>query len=144
MAISGVQIIYRLQDHVRLLVDYRTGSPPPDTFNFYWSSTSGGAYTLFLEDVINQGSSIPGIKGKILVDFVPSTIASWDNGQTNYIKLAPVTGGVVGAQEGPMEIPTKDEIGVAYDKTVIFGFNKTNQKFIPILVNDDGKLITTT
>ena len=38
MSILGTQLIYRLKDTVRLLIDYRTGNPlppPPDTFNFY-------------------------------------------------------------------------------------------------------------
>ena len=139
MAISGVQLIYRLPDTVRLLVEYRDGV---DTFNFYWSATEGGAYTLFKEDLLNEPSKIPAIKGKVLYDFVPSTISGWDNSQTNYIKMAPVTGGVVGAQEGPMTIRTREELITYADKMIAYGFNKDEQRFIPLAVNEDGELIT--
>lgn len=144
MAIAGVQLVYRLKDFVRLLIDYRE-SPTPDTFNLYWSTTSGGAYTLFAEKILNQPSSIPQIRGKILFEFVPSQITNptqWDNNQTNYIKLAPVTGGVVGAQEGPIEIPTKDEVKQPSDGMTMYGFNKDLQKFIAVSVDQDGKVFT--
>lgn len=141
MSIQGVQLIYRLQDTVRLLIDYRE-SPTPDSFNLYWSSTSGGSYTLFAEGILNKPSNEPAIRGKILVDVIPSTISGWDNNQTNYIKLAPVTGGSVGAQEGPMTIKTRKELIQPSDSTVVYGFNKDEQKFIPLSVNTDGELIT--
>ena len=139
MSITGVQLIYRLQDTVRLLIDYRDGV---DTFNLYWSSTSGGAYTKFAEGILNEEGKIPHIKSRALYDFNPSTISSWDNDQTNYIKLAPVTSGVEGAQEGPMEIPTRLELIVPKDQYVAYGFNKDAQKFIPLAVNEDGELKT--
>ena len=145
MAITGVQLIYRLKDLVRLLIDYRdNGGTPPDTFNLYWSSTEGGSYTLFAEDIINKPSDIPSIRGKIQYEFVPSTIDTpdWDNDQKNYIKLAPVTGGVVGSQEGPMEIPTRKEMIEHSEKSIMYGFNTSEQKFLPISVDEDGKIIT--
>jgi len=145
MAINGVQIIYRLRDFVRLLIDYRGGVTPPDTFNLYWSTTSGGAYTLFLSKILNEPNTNPAVKGKVIADFIPSTITNpvqWDNIQTNYIKLAPVTGGVVGAQEGPLAIPTRNEMLFPIIRTASYGFNKNLQQFIPIAVNDEGKIIT--
>lgn len=141
MSILGMQLIYRLKDTVRLLTDYRTGSPPPDTFNFYWSPTAIGVYTLFQTNIKNEPSVIPSIKGKVLFEFNPSSISGWNNAQTNYIKMALVTGGVVGAQEGPMTIPTKDEMIQWADKVVAFGFDSTTQKYIPVAVDSTGKLL---
>lgn len=143
MSITGVQLIYRLRNAVRLLIDYRDDGT--DSFNFYWSDTELGVYTLFSEDLINRPSKFPAIKGKILFEFYPSLITNptnWDNDQTNYIKIAPVVGGVVGAQEGPMAIPTREEMIVQKDQVVAFGFNKTTNKFIPLAVNEDGEIIT--
>lgn len=142
MALSGVQLIYRLKNTIRLLIDYRDGSPAPDSFNFYWSSTEGGAYTSFATGIENIGSNVASVRGKIVFDFIPSLIAGWDNNQANYIKMAPVTGGVEGAQEGPMQIPTVREMTGPADTVVVYGFNKANQKYIPLAVDEDGKLIT--
>ena len=145
MAITGVQLIYRLKDTVRLLIDYRTGSPPPDTLNFYWSSTELGAYTLFASGIINEPSTTPSVRGKIIFEFKPSTITNptnWDNLQTNYIKMSTVTSGVESALEGPMPIPTKDENIYPTEKVVAFGFYEDDQKFIPLAVDDEGKLKT--
>ena len=139
MSISGTQLIYRLQDTVRLLIDYRSGV---DTFNFYWSSTEGGAYTSFYEGLINEKSDVPSIRGKIVFDFNPSAISGWNNDQTNWIKLAPVTGGIVGAQEGPLKIMTRLEMIPPKDATVIYGFNSSSQTYIPMAVNEDGELKT--
>ena len=76
MAITGVQLIYRLKDTVRLLIDYRTGSPPPDFFNFYWSSTELGVYTVFATNIINEPNQRPSVRGKIIFEFKPSTITN--------------------------------------------------------------------
>lgn len=142
MPITDVQLIYRLQDTVRVLINYRDGV---DSFNLYWSATEGGAYTLFAEGILNEEGKIPSIKNKALYDFNPSTITiptAWDNNQTNFIKLAPVTNGTIGALEGPMKIPTRLELINQKDQVVAFGFNKDSQKFIPLAVNEDGELKT--
>ena len=142
MPITGVQLIYRLRDTVRILIDFRGTPIPPDTFNFYWCSTSGGVYALFASGIINEPSNNPAIRGKISFDFAPSTIAGWDNFQTNYIKMSPVTGGVVGVQEGPMAIPSREEMITFSDKQLVFGYNRSSDKFLPIAVDPDGKVIT--
>ena len=141
MAIAGIQLIYRLKDTVRLLIDYRDGTPPPDTFNFYWSSTSGGAYVQFATGVKNEPSKIPSIKDKIVFEFNPSQISGWDNSQENYLKMTEVIGGAESAQEGPMDVPTKNEMIQYADKMIAFGFDKTTQKFIPLAVDSTGKLL---
>jgi len=141
MAITGVQLVYRLKDTVRLLIDYRNGGTPPDSFNLYWSSTSAGVYTLFQTHILNQPSDVPSIKGRILTEFHPSQIVGWNNLQTNFLKMAPVTGGAIGALEGPMTIPTREEMFSWAEKSIIFGFDKVTQKFIPIAVDSTGKLL---
>jgi len=142
MAITGLQLIYRLRDTVRLLIDYRGTPVIPDTFNFYWSSTSGGAYVLFASNIKNEPSINPSIRGKVAFDFSPSTIVGWDNFKTNYIKMAPVTGGIEGVLEGPSIIPSREEMITFSDKQLIFGYNRDFDKFIPLAVDPDGKLIT--
>lgn len=141
MSIVGTQLIYRLQDLVRLLIDYRGGTTPPDSFNLYWSDTEGGSYTLF-GSVENVPSKVPSIKDKIQYDFIPSKISGWDNNQKNFVKIAPVTGGSEGAQEGPMEIPTRREMIQYSEKSIMYGFNKDKQEFMPITVDQNGKIIT--
>jgi len=139
LSIQGTQLIYRLVDTVRLLIDYRDSV---DSFNFYWSATEGGAYTLFAEGIPNEPSNNPAIRDKVQFEFTPSTITGWDNTQANYIKIAPVTGGTPGSQEGPMEVPTRKELIFQKDQVVAYGFNKDEQKFIPLAVNQDGELKT--
>lgn len=142
MSIAGVQLIYRLRDTIRLLIDYRGTPVIPDTFNFYWSSTSGGVYVLFASGIKNEPSKNPAIRGKISFDFLSSTIVGWDNFKTNYIKMTSVTVGVEGVLEGPMIIPSREEMITFADKQLIFGYNRDSDKFLPLAVDQDGKLIT--
>ena len=137
--ITGLQLIYRLQDTVRLLMDYRE-NPTPDSFNLYWSAAIAGVYVKFAS-FLNVPSNIPSIRGKILFEFYPSTIVGWNNSTDNFLKLAPVTGAVVGALEGPMTVPTKQETIYYAEKSISYGFNKDLQKFIPLAVDTDGKLL---
>jgi hypothetical protein len=140
MAITGAQLIYRLQNTVRLLMDYRQ-NPTPDSYNLYWSSTELGVYVKFAS-FLNEPSRTPSIRGKIQFEFIPSTIVGWDNSKDNWLKIKPVTAGVEGAFEGPMKVPTREELINYAEKTISYGFNKDSQKFIPLAVDVDGKLIT--
>jgi len=137
--IVGAQLIYRLADFVRLLIDYRNDST--DSFNFYWAPTSVGPYSLF-KTINNIPSKEPQFRNKILVEFSPSLISGWDNQQTNFMKMAPVISGVEGLVEGPIEIPTRLELTKPADKFVVYGFEKATQQYIPISVNHDGEVIT--
>jgi hypothetical protein len=142
MAITGVQLIYRLHDTIRLLIDYRSSPIPPDSYNFYWSSTSGGVYALFASGIKNQPDRNPSIRNKILFDFLGSSIAGWSNFQTNYIKMAPVTGVVIGAQEGPLDIPSREELIPYAEKSLVYGYDRVTDKFIAVAVDSDGKVLT--
>jgi hypothetical protein len=140
MAIQGVQLIYRLRQLVRLFVDYRAGV---DSFNFYYSNTESGSYTQF-GSTVNEPSIAPATKGKIIFEFSTESLTNWDDNTVNYIKLTPVTGGIEGTQEGPLAIPTRIETITPKEFSVMYGFNKDTQRFVPVSVDADGNVITTT
>ena len=139
MAITGVQLIYRLRETVRLLVDYRIGV---DSFNIYWSNASGGPYTLFnnFENVpIPQGS----FKNRIPFEFNVGPLGlNWNNTITNYIKIAPVTGGVEGALEGPLIVPAKFEKSkyAATKSSLVVGYYEAEERYVPVAVDSVGKV----
>lgn len=142
MAITGVQLIYRLRETIRLLIDYRTGV---DSFNVYCAKVLVGPYGL-IANVADIASNVPAIRGKIQLEFGTApleTAGFWDNNVVNYIKLAPVVGGVEGALEGPLNVPTRVSTIIPKEFAAMYGFDATNQKFIPVIVNAEGKLITT-
>jgi hypothetical protein len=139
MAIQGAQLIYRLKETIRLLIDYRAGV---DSFNFYFSSSSGGPFILSLGSIINKASNVPATRGKVVFEFNTTNVIGWNDDIANYVVLMPVVGGVEGAPEGPMTIPTRIETIMPKDYSVMYGFNKTLQKFIPVSVDSDGKMET--
>jgi hypothetical protein len=139
MAIQGVQVIYRLRTTIRLFVDYRTGV---DFFNLYYSNVEAGPYSS-LGSVKNVPSESPATRGKIVFEFHTDSLVGWDDDSRNYIKLAPVVGGVESGLEGPLMIPTRTENIVPKEYSVMYGLNKDSQKFIPISVDSSGKVITT-
>jgi hypothetical protein len=138
MSIQGVQVIYRLRTTIRLFVDYRSGV---DSFNFYYSNVEVGPYSS-LGSVSNIASSVPSTKGKIVFEFHTDGLVGWNDDTRNYIKLAPVVGGVEGIIEGPLMIPTRTESIIPKEFSVIYGLNKDSQKFIPISVDSTGKVMT--
>jgi hypothetical protein len=138
MSIQGVQLIYRLSTTIRLFIDKRTGV---DSYNFYWSNVVGGPYTLF-RNIINSASRTPATRGKVVFEFNTSSLVGWSNDVQNYIKMAPVTGVVVGAQEGPLLIPTRISRIIPKEYAVIYGLNTDSQKFIPVSVDETGKVET--
>jgi hypothetical protein len=138
MSIQGVQVIYRLRTTIRLLIDYRASV---DSFNFYYSNVELGPYTL-IDSVSNIASLVPSTKGKIVFEFHTDSLVGWDNETRNYIKLAPVTGGIEGVLEGPLMIPTRTESIIPKEFSVVYGLNKDLQKFIPISVDQTGKVMT--
>lgn len=139
MAITGVELIYRLQNTIRLLITYR---PTVESYNFYQATAELGPYTQFAS-VMNDPSVLPPIRGKIVFEFYPSNL-SWDNTITHFLKMAPVIGGIEQVQEGPLFIPVRYEYAKNPKDMVAFGFNVDEQRFIPISVDPTGKVITTT
>ena len=136
MAIQGVQLIYRLRQTVRLFIDHRVSV---DSFNLYYSNAEGGPYTL-IGSTLNIPSNAPATRGKVVYEFNTETLVTWDDDERNYIKLAPVVGGDEGAQEGPLTIPTRVETIGPKEFSVMYGFNRDSQRFIPISVDGDGNV----
>jgi len=137
MTIAGLQVIDRLSTSVRLLIDYRVGV---DSVRLYWSATELGVYAEFA-DIPNVPSKIPSLRGKILFTFFPAGIGM-DNEDRNYIKLAPIIGGVPGALEGPTIIFSRREMKVPVEMNLMAGYNIDLNKVIAVAVDEDGKIIT--
>lgn len=138
MEIQGVQVIYRLRSTIRLFIDYRQNV---DSFNLYYSNIKGGPY-IFLNFVTNVVSKSPATRGKIIFEFNTDSLGGWDNDSRNYIKLSEVIGGIEGVLEGPLTILTRLESVVPKEFSVMYGLNKDLQKFIPISVDENGKVMT--
>lgn len=139
MPITGTQLIYRLTNTIRILIDYRTGGV--DSFNIYWCSTSGGAYTLFANVPNVANKTNPAIRGKIYFEFAPSSIVGWNNAITNYIKIEPIIAGMPQPKEGPMIVQAKSTDTMSIDRsTVIKGYNTDEDRFIPVAVDVNGKV----
>jgi hypothetical protein len=138
MGITGVELIYRLQNTVRLLITYRPGV---DAYRFYHATAVGGPWNVaIVPDALNLASILPPTRGKIVFEFYPSTLA-WDNTVKHFLKMAPIVGGAPQALEGPLVVPVKYEFAKNPKDTVSFGFNKAEQRFIPLAVDPDGVLL---
>jgi hypothetical protein len=121
------EVLYRLVEYIQLSIWERVGV---DSFNIYQSTIDVGPYTLFTSTP-NEGSNEFRTKGRILVSFNPKDF-SWDNEATNYIKIAPVTGGVEGPLEGPVKIlPLHYEKAISVDRMAMFVYDDVNQRYIP-------------
>lgn len=140
MTIPGVQIIYRLRQIVRLFIDYRDSV---DSFNLYFSDSESGPFTSLLSSVPNIASTLPSTRGKVVFEFSTESLISWNDNVTNYVTLSPVVSGIEGIQEGPMTIPTRIESLTPKEYSVMYGFNKDSQKFIPVAVDVNGNIVTT-
>jgi len=136
MSITDVQLIYRLQNTVRLLIGNR---PNVEAYKFYHAAAVGGPYVAFAT-VQNLPSLNPPTKGQVVFEFFPSGL-SWDNTIKHFLKMAPIIGGVEQAQEGPLVVPVRYEYAKNPKDMVMFGFNTTEQRFIPVAVDADGKLL---
>jgi len=139
MAIPGVQIIYRLQTTIRLFIDHVI-YPNVDSFNLYFSNAVGGPFVTLLGSVDNIPSDVPSVRGKIVFEFHTDDFVGWNNDVRNYIVIAPVTGGVEGAQIGPMTVFTRAELLVPKEYSVMYGLDRASQKFIPVSVNPNGNI----
>ncbi|MDD5650244.1 MAG: hypothetical protein PHF86_07510 [Candidatus Nanoarchaeia archaeon] len=140
MSIQGVQIIYRLKQVVRLFIDPREDV---DSFNLYYSDTESGTY-YDLGVISNKSSDVPATRGKIVFEFNTEILEHWSDSSRNYIKLAPVEGGVEGTLEGPLIIPTRIESIHPKEFSVMYGYNRDGDRFLPVSVDEAGKVITTT
>jgi len=137
MGITGIELIYRLLNTVRLLITYRAGV---DAYRFYHATALGGPYVQIVPDVLNLSSILPPTRGKIVFEFYPSAL-TWDNTVKHFLKMAPIVGGVPQPLEGPLVVPVRYEYSKNPKDMVAFGFNKAEQRFIPLAVDPDGVLL---
>jgi len=123
----------------------------PTSYNVYWDTSLVGVFNKLLVSVENQPS--PGYNGnrsyfgKVVVHVIPENVPGWVNDIVNYVRLRPVIGGAEQLPEDIVEIPpyTIDGMRLRYPEiqtTAIVGYNKDQNRFIPVSVNADGKVKT--
>jgi hypothetical protein len=118
------------------LIAYRVNV---DAYRFSHAAVVGGPYVAFAT-IQNLPSILPSTRGKVVFEFYPSAL-TWDNTIKHFLKMEPITGGVPGPIEGPLVVPVRYEYAKNPKDTVAFGFNKDEQRFIPIAVDKDGVLL---
>jgi hypothetical protein len=122
------ETIYRLVSYVQMSIWIRFGV---DSFNIYQAVSVSGPYTKFLE-VRNIEDSEPRFAGRTVFSFNPSDLG-WNNDQINYIRIAPVTGGIEGSQEGPVYIyPLHyDSARASGNPSTMFVWSTSDKRWIP-------------
>jgi len=124
----------------------------PSSYNVYWDASSAGTFTKKLVSVSNASQTAFGARSyhsKVVVNLVPSQIPGWNNNVTNYVRLKAVVGGVEQAFEEIVAIAPYSTNGMRLrypelQTAAIVGFNSSEQRFIPVSVDTNGKVITTT
>lgn len=147
--LKKIQVIYRLDSRVVLMWSRRPNQDSdtnPSHFNVYFSNLVAGPFVKIAE-VDNISPDAPAYLGKVVYNLIPTSIPGWDNATTNYIRLAPVIGGVEQAQEDYIAIPPYSVNGLRLTREttapmIAVGFNKDENRFIPLSVDKDGKLET--
>jgi hypothetical protein len=122
-------------------------------YNIYWDIASGGAFATLLATVSNGAYSKDPLgyrsyAGKVVYNLVPSQIPGWNNDIANYVRLKAVISGVEQAAEPVVTIPPYSTNGMRLHypelkTTAIIGFNANENRFIPVSVDTNGKVITT-
>jgi hypothetical protein len=141
---NKIQVVYRLSDRITLMWPVRpndSNATSPTSYNVYWDTAVGGGFTTLLVSVDNGKSprdsfGVRSYANKVVVHITPSLVPGWNNDVTNYVLLKPVTGLVEGSAEAiiPIVPYTTGNMRLHYPEL---------QRFIPVSVNADGKLITT-
>jgi|GEM_PF-5485437 len=154
MISNKIQVVYRLPNRITLMWPVRPNEATdqkPTSYNVYWDSNSGGAFTNLLIKVPNgSAKSVSGIRsyhGKVVVNIIPSQIVGWNNDVTNYVRLKAVVLGIEQAFEDIVSIVpyTTNGMRLHYPNlqpTTIVGYNKDEKRFIPVSVDSDGKVET--
>jgi hypothetical protein len=123
----------------------------PFSYNVYWDDLATGTFTKLLVNVSNSSQNAFNLRSyhnKVVIHLVPSQIAGWNNDKTNYVRLKAVVGGVEQNFEEIVAIPPYSTNGMRLHypelrPTAIIGFNSDEQRFIPVSVDTNGKIITT-
>lgn len=123
----------------------------PTVYNVYWDASSSGAFTALLGSVDNISCAEPfgnrSYKNKVVLTVITGQVPGWDDLVTNYVRLNAVIGGVEQAAEDVVAVPpyTTNGMRLVYPDlrtSAIIGFNKDENRFIPVSVDIDGKVQT--
>lgn len=123
----------------------------PESYNVYWDVSSGGAFASLLGSVDNVSCAEPfgnrSYKNKIVLTVITTQVPGWNDLVTNYVRLKAVIGGVEQAAEDIVTVPPYNTSGMrlVYPElktTAIVGFNKDENRFIPVSVDGNGKVET--
>jgi hypothetical protein len=127
-------------------------STQPQSFNVYWDASSSGAFTKLLANVANISYArdpfgVRSYANKVVLNVTPTQIPGWNNDVTNYIRLAAVIGGIEQTPEAIINIEpyTSNGMRLHYPELqtrAIIGFNKDENRFIPVSVDVHGQIIT--
>lgn len=154
MISNKIQIIYRLSNKLILMWPVRpneSNNTKPTSYNVYWDVSSVGAFATLLSSVDNMSCAEPfgnrSYKNKAVLTVITSQVPGWDDAVTNYVRLAAVIGGVEQAAEDVVTVPPYNTNGMRLvypdlRTSAIIGFNKDENRFIPVSVDVDGKVQT--
>ena len=137
---SGLELIYRTTNFIQMTIKVR---PNVDSFNVY-QSTDNVTYNLLVNVANKQaidGENKRRFLGRCVFNFDP-VVLTWDNTKFNYIKIAPVTGVIVGAQETEKVISPVglDQSKMVTNKVSLHAWSDTLNEFVPLKVDADFKL----
>lgn len=152
MVINKIQLIYRLPSRITLMWPKRPNDSNvtnPSSYNLYWDSSILGTFSTLLGSVENSASDDQlgnrAYHSKIVFNFIPEKVVGWDDNIPNYIRLRPVIGGVEQVAEDYIPIPPYSSNGMRLrypdlKTTAIVGYNRESGSFLPVAVNEDGKV----
>jgi hypothetical protein len=155
---NKIQVIYRLTNRITLMWPSRpndSNSTQPQSFNVYWDTSSSGAFTALIANVPNisyarDSFGVRSYANKVVLNITPTQISGWNNDITNYVRLTAVINGIEQTAEAVINIEPYTSNGIMrlhypeLQTRAIIGFNKDENRFIPVSVDTNGKVITTT
>lgn len=147
--LNKIQVIYRLEERVVIAWSVRPNvesDTAPESYNIYWSAASVGPFVK-IGSVDNKQGESRSYHRKVVFALITKQIPGWVNAASNYIRLAPVVGGVEQAQEDITVVAPYSIHGLRLTRqttqpVIAVGFNEDENRFIPLSVDPDGKLKT--
>lgn len=138
---AGLELIYRTANFIQMTIKVRLSV---DSFNVY-QSVDNVTYNLLLNvpnKAATDGENKRRFLGRAVFSFDPTLILNWDNAAFNYIKIAPVVGGVEGTVEDAKAIPPVglDQSKMVTNKVSLHAWNDSLGVFVPLKASDDFKL----
>lgn len=154
MISNKIQVVYRLSNRITLMWPIRPNESieqAPSSYNIYWDNLATGTFTKLLVKVSNSSQDAFNLRSyhnKVVIHVVPSQVAGWNNEITNFVRLKAVVGGVEQSFEEIVAIPPYSTNGMRLHypelkPTAIVGYNSTENRFVPVSVDTNGKIITT-